>query len=373
MKYTFETLHSLLLKMQSLHFPIYKDQTEADILIELINRESIVDYREVDWKALKQYVTPIKQLNGFIHQVFHRTEKVRILAFFRDNALELFFDNKRTTELSKYETECARIIHENLEESKRDQFHGAFATMPRPNLRLLAQGYEFHHKLSEEDKVIDKHLPSYPHNIGAFPNDMIIYVAHECYDWFMACADRYELTKERKDQPRMAHKDYIQPIRNRLMFLANRYMYFEEEPAYQVLWVMAVLMRLPHKKNWWKERFAEGITEYLNLTRDFSNSKPLILQTVREIRQLTEQQLPFDCEETANAHTPAHNANHVNAHSKALVEGLAEMLQTKEQTPKQTIASSIPYNAIFCASLHIDENNAPITSIENSDVTYNPQ
>ena len=359
--------------MQSLHFPIYAEQTEADILIELINRESIIDYREVEWQALTHHVTPVKQLQQFVGKIFPRTEKVRVLAFFRDNARDLFFDKQRTPELTKYETECARIIHQNLEDSKRDQFHGAFAEMPRPNLRLLAQGYEFHYKLSEEDKVIDKHLPSYPHNIGAFPNDMIIYVAHECYDWFMACANKFELTKEKKDQPRMAQKDYIQPIRNRLMFLANRYMYFEEEPAYQVLWVMGVLMRLPHKSNWWRERFAEGIVDYLNLTRDFPNSKPQIQRTVREIRKLTEQQLPFDCEEDTETQTPARSANHSSAHSKALVEGLAEMLQQVNKAPKQAPATSIPYNAIFCAELHIGENRAPITSIENSDVTINPK
>ena len=49
MKYTHETLHKLLLRMQSLDYPGYKDATELDMLADLLTREQIIDYHEVEW------------------------------------------------------------------------------------------------------------------------------------------------------------------------------------------------------------------------------------------------------------------------------------------------------------------------------------
>lgn len=41
MKYSHETLHKLLLRMQSLDYPGYKDATELDMLAHLLTREQI--------------------------------------------------------------------------------------------------------------------------------------------------------------------------------------------------------------------------------------------------------------------------------------------------------------------------------------------
>lgn len=57
------------------------------------------------------------------------------------------------------------------------------------------------------------------------------------------------------------------------MQLADRYMYFDKEPAYQVLWVMGVLLLSNPKKYWCREKFAQGIVNYLNITQDFRNTK----------------------------------------------------------------------------------------------------
>ena len=51
MKYSRNILHRLLLRMQSIDYPGYKDATELDMLAQLLTREQIIDYGEVEWQA----------------------------------------------------------------------------------------------------------------------------------------------------------------------------------------------------------------------------------------------------------------------------------------------------------------------------------
>ena len=44
MRYSYDILHRLLRRMQSIDYPGYKDATEIDMLAQLLTREQIVDY-----------------------------------------------------------------------------------------------------------------------------------------------------------------------------------------------------------------------------------------------------------------------------------------------------------------------------------------
>ena len=293
MRYSYDILHRLLRRMQSIDYPGYKDATEIDMLAQLLTREQIVDYNEIEWAKLFDYFL-VESVEKFVQRIIPREERVRILAYFRDNARCVFPDDVNDSEVLHFEKECARLIHKNLVESKRDQIHGAYLDWPRPNLLRIAQGIPFKPKLNKEDEIIAKHMPSYPHYIGAFPPEMVIYVAHEFVNVFMDKAAQFHASNDKGAMPPMSQAAYVDPIRYRLMQLADRYMYFDKEPAYQTIWAMGVLLRTNSKPYWCRESFAKGIVDYLCLTRDFCNSKPSMDAAVTEITRLSQPQLIFD-------------------------------------------------------------------------------
>lgn len=293
MRYSYDILHRLLRRMQSIDYPGYKDATEIDMLAQLLTREQIVDYNEIEWAKLFDYFL-VESVEKFVQRIIPREERVRILAYFRDNARCVFPDDVNDSEVLHFEKECARLIHKNLVESKRDQIHGAYLDWPRPNLLRIAQGIPFKPKLNKEDEIIAKHMPSYPHYIGAFPPEMVIYVAHEFVNVFMDKASQFHASNDKGAMPPMSQAAYVDPIRYRLMQLADRYMYFDKEPAYQTIWAMGVLLRTNSKPYWCRESFAKGIVDYLCLTRDFCNSKPSMDAAVTEITRLSQPQLIFD-------------------------------------------------------------------------------
>lgn len=394
MKYTFNTLHQLLLRMRSLNYPQYKDQNEIDILITLLNREQIIDYSEIEWCALRfclfneveiysdipwtsdstnsAYQIKLEgRLEDFISRIIPREESVRLLTFFRDNCVKVLFDHAFYLNVEEFEDECARLIHKNIEESKRDQIHGAYLDWPRPNLARIAQGTPFNPKMSKEDMIIAKHMPSYSHDIGAFPTSMIIYVAHEFVDAFMRKAAVFQSTGERTAMPNMSQAAYIDPIRYRLMQLADRYMYFEKEPAYQTIWAIGVLLKSSPKDYWCREKFANGILDYLDRTKEFCNTQESMERAVSEISQLTQPQLFPEEPVKRIEQVVVHPTRPHGVHGKQLVEELATMISehtgTKVNAPKQPfdIAQFIVVNG----DLHQDikhEYNAPVgTAIGN--------
>ena len=370
-KYSRDILHRLLLRMQSIDYPGYKDATEMDMLAQLLTREQIVDYNEVEWQAF--YIRFLMEgAEKFVQRIIPREEVVRVLAYLRDNARKIFPEQVDDLEVQKFEKECARLIHKNLLESRRDQIHGAYLDWPRPNLTRIAQGIPFKPALSKEDEIIIKHMPSYPHYIGAFPPEMVIYVAHEFVNVFLEKAALYHGNNDKHAMPNMSQAAYIDPIRYRLMQLADRNMYFDKEPAYQTIWAMGVLLRTNQKPYWCRETFAKGIVEYLCMTREFCNSKPNMDAAVTEIMQMTQPQLLFD-EPVEQIPQPTHAqpARPQGKRKTIMVNELADLV--KEQAKAQVDAPKHPFDItqfiVVQGNLHQDfktEYNAPVgTAIGN--------
>jgi len=336
MRYSYDILHRLLRRMQSIDYPGYKDATEIDMLAQLLTREQIVDYNEIEWAKLFDYFL-VESVEKFVQRIIPREERVRILAYFRDNARCVFPDDVNDSEVLHFEKECARLIHKNLVESKRDQIHGAYLDWPRPNLLRIAQGIPFKPKLNKEDEIIAKHMPSYPHYIGAFPPEMVIYVAHEFVNVFMDKAAQFHASNDKGAMPPMSQAAYVDPIRYRLMQLADRYMYFDKEPAYQTIWAMGVLLRTNSKPYWCRESFAKGIVDYLCLTRDFCNSKPSMDAAVTEITRLSQPQLIFD-EPVEEVPIPvkAQPARTQGNRKTIMVEELADIMKDQAKTQVDT-------------------------------------
>lgn len=336
MRYSYDVLHRLLRRMQSIDYPGYKDATEIDMLAQLLTREQIVDYNEIEWAKLFDYFL-VESVEKFVQRIIPREERVRILAYFRDNARCVFSDDVNDSEVLHFEKECARLIHKNLVESKRDQIHGAYLDWPRPNLLRIAQGIPFKPKLNKEDEIIAKHMPSYPHYIGAFPPEMVIYVAHEFVNVFMDKAAQFHASNDKGAMPPMSQAAYVDPIRYRLMQLADRYMYFDKEPAYQTIWAMGVLLRTNSKPYWCRESFAKGIVDYLCLTRDFCNSKPSMDAAVTEITRLSQPQLIFD-EPVEEVPIPvkAQPARTQGNRKTIMVEELADIMKDQAKTQVDT-------------------------------------
>ncbi|HAE24096.1 MAG TPA: hypothetical protein DCG33_02045 [Prevotellaceae bacterium] len=363
--------------MKSLDYPRYKDATEADVLMELLKSESIIDYDEIEWSILQPrlfYLEPVGTgrsthlemfltIDKFVGEIIPRQEVVRILTYLRENADKLFNEEEFDSSCIKvFEDECARLIHQNLKDSIRDEYHGDYCHWPRPNLRQIAMGQKFSYKMSPEDKIIANHLPSYPHYTGAFPIEMVIKVAHDFVEGFMSQVSEYERTQESRNKPAMSVKSYIDSIKCELMQLANRYMYYDEQPAYQVLWVVSILMRLPHMSNWWRDAFAGNIITYLNCTKYFSNTKDKMDAAIAEIRALTEQELPFDNMPAATQNTTSSPPVKV-ALNKDIVKNLEEILAKPRMV---THCDGTPLIKIFAEKVDIGTNTAPITSIDNN-------
>lgn len=329
LKYSHKTLHHLLLRMQSIDYPGYKNAKEIDMLAQLLTREQIIDYNEVEWQAF--YISfLVEGVERFVQRIIPREETVRVLVYLRDNARKVFPDQVDDTEVQRFEKECARLIHKNLVESQRDQIHGAYLDWPRPNLERIAYGIPFQCNMSEEDKIIAKHMPSYPHYTGAFPPEMVIHVAHEFASKFIVQAALFENTHDKNNMPPMSQAAYIDPMRYRLMQLADRYMYFDKEPAYQTLWAMGVILKTHPRTTWCQTKFFSGIVDYLALTRVFGNTLSLSFTAVNEIIQLSQPQISF---EEPIEHQPETAAKHptrphgINA--KRMAEELADYLQHK--------------------------------------------
>lgn len=358
--------------MQSLDYPGYKDATELDILAHLLTREQIVDYREVDWEVFL-YELQGNGLENFVERIIPREETIRVLAFLRDNARDTVFKyDSASKNIGIFEKECARLIHKNLVESQRDQIHGDYLLWPRPNLQRIAQGVPFKPKMTKEDEIIIKHMPSYSHDIGAFPPEMVVYVAHEFTNTFMEKAAMFQSTSETSTMPPMSQAKYIDPMRYRLMQLADRYMYFDKEPAYQTLWAMGVMLKTAAKKYWCREKFADGIIDYLNLTQEFRNTKAQMDAAVAEIMSLSQPQLAFDIPQTTHLRNPFKRPTKpMGERGQKLVEELADIIQMhKSQIPQSTAPFELERFIIVQGDWvqgdkHVHSNTSPSPSVSS--------
>lgn len=343
--------------MQSLDFPRYENATELDMLTQLLSREQIIDYNEVEWSAFRHSIQG-DGLYDFVEHIIPRFEVIRVLAYLRDFAhARLFTAEDDMVQVEQFERECARLIHRNLKESENDQVHGAFRNWPKPNLKRIADGVPFCPPMSDADKIIAKYIPSYPENNGAFSSEIIMYVAHEFVNGFMARAQKADQTREKTDRPIMSQKAYVAPIKYVLMEKADRYIYFQEGPAYQVMWAMCVLMRMPQKKNWWREKFAEGLIDYLNCTQDFKNTKHLMDRALQEISALTELVIPFDFLDEVKPDSDNKPRRPNGVTEKKMVEQLSELLRNQFVVPPSDADKPIVLAQFISADTFIIENN----------------
>ena len=338
MTYTYDELNNILLKMQSLDYERYQNHTAVDILIELLVFERIADYWEVEWAAFHDHIYESSgdnyrgtitgcKLDQFLKPIISREEKVRILTFFRDHAQEVLFRQYYYDNVMDFRSYCAQLISKEIQQSRNDSYHGVFAEMPRPNLREIAQARPYP-KLSQEYQIIADNIPAYPHDLKLFHPSIIVCVADEFTKLFRKQAQVHSRTQEKSDQPVMSIKQYKIPIRDRLIEAANRYLYFDEGPIYQTMWVICLMLRLIPKPNWWEEHCAENILNYLYCTKFFSETKMEMDATIQQIRQRTELTLPFDdLPVSTPAVVPTKTATPITQTNKEFIDQVAMHLQ----------------------------------------------
>ncbi len=307
----------------SLNFELYQHVTEKDLLIQALSGEDITDYSEIDWYWLAEdlygqeytddgqiYSFDINgELEEFISHIISRAERVRILTYLRDHCKECLFNRFYDKDcVEKFETECARLISANIEESKRDQFHGDFRAWPRPNLREIAMPPQSKPVHTDKEKTILKAIPNYPASNPPVSKDALLRVAYEFIDDFRAAVKNFEESgRNDRYKPCMSYKQHAEGIYNRIIKRANRYLYWYRDPVYQVFFILGCLMGVPdHHRTWYEQTFAEGIGDYLEMTKNFKGAKANIQSVIRSLLALGQQQLNFDAvdpDDTTNSPT----------------------------------------------------------------------
>lgn len=311
MTYNYDYFHKTLLRSMSLNFELYQHVTEKDLLIQALSGEDITDYSEIDWYWLSEdlygqeytddgqtYSFDINgELEEFISHIISRAERVRILTYLRDHCKECLFNRSYDKDcVEKFETECARLISQNIEESKRDQFHGDFREWPRPNLREIAMPPQNKPVHTDKEKTILKAIPNYPANNPPVSKDALLRVAYEFIDDFRVAVKNFEESgRNDRYKPCMSYKQHAEGIYNRIIKRANRYLYWYRDPVYQVFFILGCLMGVPdHHRTWYEQTFAEGIGDYLEMTKNFKGAKANIQSVIRSLLALGQQQLNFD-------------------------------------------------------------------------------
>ena len=323
MTYNYDYFHKTLLRSMSLNFELYQHVTEKDLLIQALSGEDITDYSEIDWYWLSEdlygqeytddgqiYSFDINgELEEFISHIISRAERVRILTYLRDHCKECLFNRFYDKDcVEKFETECARLISANIEESKRDQFHGDFREWPRPNLREIAMPPQSKPVHTDKEKTILKAIPNYPASNPPVSKDALLRVAYEFIDDFRAAVKNFEESgRNDRYKPCMSYKQHADGIYNRIIKRANRYLYWYRDPVYQVFFILGCLMGVPdHHRTWYEQTFAEGIGDYLEMTKNFKGAKANIQSVIRSLLALGQQQLNFDAvdpDDTTNSPT----------------------------------------------------------------------
>lgn len=369
MTYTLDELNNILLKMQSINYNRYQHCTAADILIELLANEQIADYWEVEWAAFHDQIYESTgdnfrgtitccKLDQFLKPIISRSEKVRVLTFLRDHAQEVLFPQYYYDNVTQFRSYCAKLISEEIQQSKNDRYYGEIAEMPQLNLVEISLAKPLP-SLCREYQIIADNMPTYPQDLKLFHPSIIVTIADEFAKYFRKQALVHSRTKEKSDQPLMSIKQYKNPIRDRLIQAANRYLYFDDGPIYQTMWAICLMLRMISKPNWWEEHCAENILNYLYQTKYFKYSKIEMDTAIQQIRQLTEQTIPFDDVPVPIAKNVVPQPQPTHTKDMQLVELAAYYLQKTNQEQRPII---------FTQSLTIDRNDAPITSFDNCQI-----
>ena len=311
-KYDFTYFYKVLLKLKSLNFERYRHITEKDLLIQALNGEEITDHSEIDWHWLSEdlygrenyqgnmtFFDVNGELEEFIDQIIPREERVRILTYLRDNCRDClfhpFFDEDC---VRAFETECARLISREIEGRKRDEFHGDYAEWPIPNLKEIALPKEKKPEYSIMETAILRAIPNYSENNPPITKDILLQVAYEFIDYFSASVKTFnDNGRDNHYKPCMSYKEQADKIYNQLIKRANRYLYWNRTPVYQVFFILGCLMGMPdHRRSWHEKAFADGIGDYLEMTDHFKGSKEKIKNVIQGLLTLSQYQLDFDME-----------------------------------------------------------------------------
>lgn len=149
-------------------------------------------------------------------------------------------------------------------------------------------------QMTKQDKIIIESIPTFIVERNNISPEIILEEAQEQVRLFRYSVDRYEDSKSHIDKPCMSQAKYKEVILENLNHRINCYLYSDNNSAYKVLFVMAILMHFSNKKlTWWETKFIEGTIVYLEMTDNFKNAKFLINNAVAKIRSLTEPILSF--------------------------------------------------------------------------------
>ena len=164
--YDFTYFHTVLLRLKSVDFNHYQHLSEKDLLINALSGEEITDYSEIDWRWISDELysevysdnkwTFSFEIDGklekFIRHIIPRDEVVRILTFLRDHCRECLFGEVYNEQcVCDFETECARLISQNIEESKayQQRLADAGVTVEWVPLESLIDGYGAAHCMTQ--------------------------------------------------------------------------------------------------------------------------------------------------------------------------------------------------------------------------------
>lgn len=312
-KYDYTYFHKVLLRLKSVNFTRYQHIDEKDLLIQALNGEDITDHSEIDWKWLsedlygkeKRDISRLwtfninDELEKFINQIVPRTERVRILTYLRDHCCECLFDeyyNPRC--IQDFETECARLISQEIEQSKNDQYFGDFAEWPMPNLKEIALPPLTKSEFSILETVILNAIPKFPNGRNVIANDILLRVAYEFIEYFRSSIKTYEdKGVDILRMPLMNYKEHEKRIYNQIIKRSNRYLFWDNTPVYKVYFILGCLMKLPdNRRSLYEEKFAEGIGEYLETTTKVKGCKEKIQNVINGILTFSKYQMDFDME-----------------------------------------------------------------------------
>ena len=359
-KYDYTYFHKTLLKLQSLDFNHYQYITEKDLLLRSLCSEEIGDYSEVDWRWISDllygeegydgqlyYFDINGELEQFINKIIPRDERIRILTYLRDNCMDCLFNGFYDPEsISNFEKECARLISYNIKQSRRDEVHGKFLLDPKPNLQAIAMGEPEKPKHSILESTTLAAVPSFPNDRNILSKDLLLQVAYDFMDMFHKSVEEYEESgRDERKKPCMSQKEYVDTIYRMLGTRANRYLYWDKNPVYQVYFIVACLWGMPdHRRAWHEKTFAEGIGDYLETTMLFKGCKAKIKEVIQRVLSLNEYVLDFGADdvEKAEEREPQISDIDFSASGKLLAETVRKVLFEKTEQPKEhTIAENI--------------------------------
>jgi len=171
MKYDNNYFHDQLITLQNTDFESYKDLSEFDVLIQLVNSETIFEFNEINWYQYIHHFLHIESectRNDCIDHVVednklertyviftNRGVRIKFLLFLQSNQQDILYQFNNPEFVEK---ECARLISFEIKDSVRDEYHGEFAKMPRPNYAELIKEPDIFNKKTFVQRWTDKML-----------------------------------------------------------------------------------------------------------------------------------------------------------------------------------------------------------------------